>query len=136
MKWKLPIPVRVRTLLVVIALGALTLGSAIGWVIHSKYDHQLELDLRMSRQIAWHLRQAKDCRAAEASGLPYPKQERQRLFADHITIFRHPSAPPPCDWPTEVKLHDEWAVAMQDRTGFFYQHEPASLLTFIYDFLF
>ena len=67
---KLPIRFRVRTLLVAVALVALTLGSAIGWVNHREFDSQLELDARLFRQIAWHLRQANICRADEADGLP------------------------------------------------------------------
>jgi len=119
----LPIRFRVRTLIVIVAVVALGMGAVIGWVKHSEYDSDLELQTRISRQIAWHLRQANACRAAEARGLPYPKKDRAQLFANQVTIFRTLNYSLP-DWPTEARLHDDWASALQDGPGVLYAKDP------------
>jgi len=116
---KLPFQFRVRTLLVVIALVALTLGAAIGWINHREFDRGLEFEAMRFRQIAWHQQQANYCRAAEASGVPYSKKHRLQWFAAHVRLFRTLKYSLP-DWPTEARLHDDWASAIQDGPGVLY----------------
>jgi hypothetical protein len=122
---KLPIRFRVRTILVVVGLVALVLGTAIAWVNHRELDHALEFEAMLFRQIAWHQHQANYCREAEASGLPYSRKDRLQLFAEHAKIFRSLNYSLP-DWPTEARLHDDWASGLRDGAEVLHEKNLAS----------
>ena len=111
---KLPVRFKVRTLLAIVALVAITLGGSIEWRNRRGRDRCLEREARLLKQIGWHQRQAIYCRRAEAWGHSYSDQDRLDLIVQNVTTVMSLKLSI-TDWDTEARFHESYVLWLGDR---------------------
>ena len=100
---------RVRSLVMLVAAVAISLGAVLEIRNHSRRDLQFSKVMSYQMAASWHYREAMHCRV---EGTPYPRADRVRVNGDY-----HPGMipAPVTGWGAEASFHEEWAERLAER---------------------
>ena len=111
---KLPIRLRVRTLMAIIAFIALGFGVTFELKNHAELDRLLRRQAESNRQAAIHFRRALECKFADDRHDPYRPAERAKLLlSDRVMNFTSPGGFR--SWDEEMQNHRYWGSRIYDQ---------------------
>ncbi len=104
---------RVRTLMTIVAIVALSLSACFEWRNHAERDRLISRRADCYRNAAIHYKRALECQLAIAAKTPYQQGTRAKLLVgDRVRSFSLPGGF--LDWQAEFRNHLYWGQRIQD----------------------
>jgi hypothetical protein len=110
---RLPTRLRVRTLMLIVALVAFGFGVTFELANRARRDRLLRVESERYERAARHWAHALHCRIAEGRKVPYRPAERLKVWPRDHTLGSVPPAGFP-SWELESQTHEYWAQRIYD----------------------